>query len=117
MISRLPGERAESRESSATTPSRERVEALARARLRQTSYRALHRISCEFRDGVLVLSGRVPSLYIKQLAQDLLISIGGVRAVRNELVVAVLPGTWLRAVHAAWSGMTSQSTSQGSVRC
>ncbi len=33
-------------------------------------YPALKAVDCKWRNGVLVLSGRVPSYYLKQLAQE-----------------------------------------------
>lgn len=64
------------------------VEAQAEARLRQGSYVALHDLSCNLRDGVLTLRGRVPSYFLKQIAQSLLASLEGVLRINNELEVA-----------------------------
>jgi len=45
-----------------------RAAAQAEARLRAHPYLALQRVSCECRDGVLVLRGRLPTYYLKQIA-------------------------------------------------
>ena len=60
----------------------------AEARLRQAAYYGLRRLSCECRDGVLTLRGRVPSYYLKQQAQAHLQGIDGVQAIDNQLIVA-----------------------------
>jgi hypothetical protein len=49
-------------------------------------------LSCEWRDGVLTLRGRVPSYYLKQLAQACLQGLAGVTAIDNQLIVAPLQG-------------------------
>jgi hypothetical protein len=72
-------------------PAKTGVEATAEARLRQASYVALHHVSCRLHDGVLTLRGRVPSYYLKQIAQTLLYSIEGVLKINNELDVISIP--------------------------
>jgi hypothetical protein len=64
----------------------------AEARLGQAAYYGLRLLSCEWRDGVLTLRGRVPSYYLKQLAQAHLQGIAGVEAIDNQLIVAPLQG-------------------------
>ena len=64
----------------------------AEARLRQAAYYGLRLLSCEWRDGVLTLRGRVPSYYLKQLAQACLQGLAGVEAIDNQLVVAPVEG-------------------------
>ena len=68
------------------------VEAIAQSQMRAAPYAALRQITCEFRDGVLVLRGRVPSYYMKQIAQNLVNCVEGVLEVRNQLDVAPLLG-------------------------
>jgi hypothetical protein len=63
------------------------VETAARNRLRRSSYRELHHIFCHFNDGILSLRGRVPSFYLKQLAQTLLNGLEGVWELNNQLKV------------------------------
>lgn len=38
------------------------------AELKRSPYYSLRRITCEFRNGVLTIQGRVPSYFLKQLA-------------------------------------------------
>ena len=62
----------------------------AQARLRGHAYRALQGVACSYRDGVLTLRGRLPSYYLKQLAQEAVAALGVARVV-NEIEVAGLP--------------------------
>lgn len=65
----------------------------ARARLRNHPYPVIQRLSCECNDrGVLVLRGRLPSYYLKQLAQTAVARVPGVKEVDNQAeVVACAP--------------------------
>jgi osmotically-inducible protein OsmY len=56
-------------------------------RLRQSNYREMRGISCEFREGTAILQGRVCSFYAKQTAQELIRHIDGVVEIRNNLEV------------------------------
>ncbi len=47
------------------------VEAQVRAELRTCSYHPVRSVSCEVRGSVLSLRGRVPSYYMKQIAQTI----------------------------------------------
>ena len=67
--------------------SREFLEASVQTQLRHSPYSSLRRISCTLDNGVLVLRGRVPSYYLKQIAQNVAISVDGVSAVQNQLEV------------------------------
>jgi osmotically-inducible protein OsmY len=61
--------------------------------------RALHQdaqlrycaIACEYRQGTLTLRGRVPSFYLKQVAQTAVRDLSGVEQVVNG--IEVVPGT------------------------
>lgn len=65
------------------------VVAQAAAELRRSCYADLRRVVCEFHDGVLTLTGHVPSYYQKQVAQSLVqFRLQGV-TVQNELEVLV----------------------------
>lgn len=61
--------------------------ARAKLHLQSQSYSALHRISCEHRDGVLVLRGSVPSFHLKQLAQSLVLSLNSIGPLANLIEV------------------------------
>ncbi len=52
-------------------------------------YRELQQISCATDNGVLVLTGRVSSFYLKQVAQEFARKAEGVQAIANRLEVAV----------------------------
>jgi len=60
---------------------------VAQGRLRKSPYVPLRNVSCSFREGVLTLCGRVPSYYLKQIAQSLMSDLPAVREIRNELSV------------------------------
>jgi osmotically-inducible protein OsmY len=59
----------------------------AQDRLRQSAHAALREVTCEFLEGVLVLRGRVPSFYCKQLAQETIGPLEGVVQIVNEIDV------------------------------
>jgi hypothetical protein len=59
----------------------------ARRRLHLSSHQQIRQIRCDMRDGYLTLRGRVPSYYLKQLAQEL---VGGGSApapIDNRIIV------------------------------
>ena len=66
---------------------RSEVRQAAQASLAQSPHAAIRKISCEFGDGVLVLRGRVPSYYHKQLAQETIAHVEGVARIINEIDV------------------------------
>jgi osmotically-inducible protein OsmY len=56
--------------------------------LEESGYAPLRRIHCEVSDGVVELTGRVPSFYVKQLAQTAVLRLDQIRGVKNRLRVA-----------------------------
>ncbi len=77
-----------SAESAAPTQAREQaLVELAERCLRWSPYVALRSVSCEWRDGVLVLRGCLPSYYLKQVAQEVVARLDGVTAVDNQIQV------------------------------
>ena len=60
---------------------------VAMDRLRDSPYRALRRVSCECRHGVLFLRGRLFSFHETQMAQETVAGIDGVTQVVNEVEV------------------------------
>jgi len=48
-------------------------------------------VHCACRNGVVTLSGNLPSFFLKQLAQRIAMNVGGVERVINEICVDVLP--------------------------
>lgn len=59
----------------------------AQALLRKTSHSVLSRIGCDFEQGVLKLEGRLPSFYLKQLAQEAVSDVEGVEEILNQVEV------------------------------
>lgn len=64
---------------------------LAQAKLMASPYSALRALTCESHEGVLTIRGRVPTFYLKQLAQTAVRNSPGVEVV-NNLVQVDLPG-------------------------
>ena len=50
-------------------------------------YRAIRELACEFEAGVLIISGRVPNYYLKQLAQTLIRNVDGIGQIVNQVHV------------------------------
>ncbi|TWT37192.1 BON domain protein [Posidoniimonas corsicana] len=65
----------------------QQVEQTATDALNHSSHLFSRSVSCRFHGGVLRLDGRVPTFYLKQMAQSLLGGIDGVRRIENALVV------------------------------
>lgn len=63
------------------------VERAAQSRFDSAIYRALRGIKCRFERGKLLLSGRVPSFYHKQLAQETVRNLPGVDEIVNDVMV------------------------------
>ena len=63
------------------------VTARALSRLNQSPYAPVRQIHCGFDQGVLVLHGRLRSFFHKQVAQETVANLEGVRLVRNEIEV------------------------------
>ncbi len=57
--------------------------------LRGSQYLALRHLTCEVHDGTVALYGRVPSYYLKQVAQTNVGQIQGIQHVDNHIQVAV----------------------------
>ena len=64
------------------------IQALAEWGLRRSRYPALRPVSCDYQDGVLVLRGRLPSYYLKQMAQEVVgHQVQGVSRLDNQIQV------------------------------
>jgi osmotically-inducible protein OsmY len=57
--------------------------------LQDSPYRALRKVSCECKDGVLFLRGNLFSFHEKQAAQEAVSGIDGMTQVINEIEVAL----------------------------
>ena len=82
-----PATEAPERNRNGGSPVANRVAHQARERLGNTSYHFLRFVDCCFDDGVLTLRGRVPSFYLKQMAQSVLANIEGVDRIDNRVDV------------------------------
>ncbi len=78
---------------------RPNTEELAESSLRRSAYLALRQLSCEFRAGVLTLRGRLPSYYLKQMAQAAVAAVEGVERVDNQIEVVAHAASLPRAGH------------------
>jgi osmotically-inducible protein OsmY len=58
-----------------------------RRRLNQSPYLAVRRVKVEERQGVLTLSGRVPTFFLKQMAQTAAARVEGVHRIINRIDV------------------------------
>jgi hypothetical protein len=63
------------------------VDSRATQALRQSVHPALRRLSVEETDTTIVISGRVSTYYLKQLAQEAVLSLGGQHTVINRVQV------------------------------
>jgi hypothetical protein len=64
---------------------------LAESRLRGNPYFALKSISCDYRAGDLILRGRVPTYYLKQVASAIVAGLPGVQRIVNQIDVGAPP--------------------------
>lgn len=64
-----------------------KVTDLIEQHLRHNSYLALSNLSCDDHEGVLVLRGRLPSYFLKQMAQEFVAHIEGVGRIDNQIEV------------------------------
>jgi osmotically-inducible protein OsmY len=56
--------------------------------LRSSGYGSLAKLDCQVADGVIVLAGRVPTFFLKQMAQTIVMRIQNARGIRNDVRVA-----------------------------
>jgi osmotically-inducible protein OsmY len=68
---------------------REYVHNDVESRLRRSGYLALRDVTCEVQAGIARLRGRLPSYYLKQMAQAIVADVEGVRRVVNLIEVVV----------------------------
>ena len=67
---------------------RRSIETTARAALASSYYPALRRVSCQYDDGMLTVSGKVPTYYLKQLVlSQIHRCLDGTSAVRDNVEV------------------------------
>jgi len=73
--------------SSDNLPEAKTLAGLAKHRILHQPHLRMQRIWCECDEGCLFLRGQVPSFYFKQLAQEAVVGMKGVRQVVNEIEV------------------------------
>lgn len=56
-------------------------------RLAESSYFVLRNVWCDFHEGVLCLRGKVPSYFLKQMAQTIACQVDGVEECMNRIEV------------------------------
>lgn len=71
----------------------EALAAAAQARLQRSPYHVMRQVACQCQHGVLILTGRVPSYYHKQHAEELTAGLPGMRDISNQLQV-ITPPQW-----------------------
>lgn len=64
----------------------------AEERLRCSPWLVLHRVACHSNSGVLRLTGRVPTYFLKQVASAAVGNIAGVSQIVNDVEVVKSPG-------------------------
>lgn len=62
--------------------------------LRRSPYLILRNVCCEEQDGRLVLRGRVPCYYLKQIAQTTIVGAAGRCEIVNEIEVTKRQPRW-----------------------
>ncbi len=90
-MSRFACPRLPSRQSPPPVPSLQRmnpVQIRVLETLAQANYLELRKVTCEFCGGMLTLRGTVGSYYMKQMAQESLRGLAGVRYIANAIRVS-----------------------------
>ena len=72
-----------------------RIRQQAFENLHESGYSALRTVDCRVDNGVVHLLGLVPTFYLKQMAQALVLRVDGVSGLRNSLRVCS-PGAPIR---------------------
>jgi osmotically-inducible protein OsmY len=67
---------------------RDAIAVIAENRLRRSAYMSVGQLRCDYEDGVLRLCGRLPSYYLKQIAQNTVADIEGVDEIVNDVEVS-----------------------------
>jgi osmotically-inducible protein OsmY len=73
--------------SSTNRPDTKKTAEAARQHILRQPHLIQQRIWCEVLEGRLFLRGQVPSFYLKQLAQEAVVGMDGVRQIVNEIEV------------------------------
>jgi osmotically-inducible protein OsmY len=71
-----------------SAPTNSQIEQMARGKLLRCAYADVREIECTCRDGVVTLHGSLPSFFLKQIAQSMLIHpLAGVATIDNQVRV------------------------------
>ena len=73
--------------SSAVLSNDQRIAAALRDRIQQSPYLPIRQLTCEFREGVAILRGTVPTYYTRQIAIALAHSVDGVQELDDRIQV------------------------------
>jgi osmotically-inducible protein OsmY len=65
----------------------QRIAAEITERIRQNPYAAIRQLSCEFREGVAILRGSVPTFHARQVAIELARAVDGVQVLDDRIQV------------------------------
>jgi BON domain len=68
-------------------PGDDRLRIAALKLLRSSGFAALRRLRCEVTEAVVIVHGVVPSYYLKQMAQAVILRLNGIRSVMNLVEV------------------------------
>lgn len=63
------------------------IESMAAVRLQESPHLELHQLRCTFCHGILTLSGMVSNYQVRQIAQELIQDLEGIKVIDNQLVV------------------------------
>ncbi len=63
------------------------VDLEVKVQFRRSGYAALQGVTCEFHEGTARIRGHLPTFYLKQLAQEIVCAVVGVRSVVNQIEV------------------------------
>jgi osmotically-inducible protein OsmY len=63
------------------------IESAVKDLLQATGYRSVAELQCDVQNGVVQLRGELPSFFLKQVAQETVRQVKGIRGVRNLAVV------------------------------
>jgi osmotically-inducible protein OsmY len=72
----------------ASSALRSRIEKAVKNRLHESAYPSIKRIDCEFEDGILVLRGQLHSFFEKQVAQESIAGLDGIKEIVNRVEVS-----------------------------
>jgi len=70
-----------------STPKKSVNDCPVRTALHHNALRGLAHVSCELREGMAILHGKVSTFYLKQLAQEVVKKVDGVELVVNRVDV------------------------------